>query len=182
MHGWVRDLLCKPNIYVSWSTSELREWLVPWNMFNPSSKILFTDRSKAVLLLWNIFVIYVLFVMPSCLFITALWSPAGKGLASWLTCIWSSLVVLSLTHVMSWLRCGSWLHRFLIFAFLLTCCLLTESTEAIWKLSESKGINLSNDTPISSPSSFYCYRTCIDNNTQYMIAQYFLEGLNERGI
>ena len=26
------------------------------------------------------------FVMFSCLFILALWSPAGKGLASWLSC------------------------------------------------------------------------------------------------
>ena len=46
----------------------------------------FTDRSKAELLLWIICVIYVLCF--SCfrvrLFIAALWSPAGKGLTSWL--------------------------------------------------------------------------------------------------
>ena len=41
-----------------------------------------------VLLLWNICVIYVfVFVMLSCLFIAALWSPAGKGLTSWLSCV-----------------------------------------------------------------------------------------------
>ena len=28
-----------------------------------------------------------MFVMLSCLFIAALWSPAGKGLASWLSCV-----------------------------------------------------------------------------------------------
>ena len=30
---------CKPNIYVSWSTSELSVRLAPWNRFKPSSKI-----------------------------------------------------------------------------------------------------------------------------------------------
>ena len=59
---WVRGLSCKPNIYVSWSTSELRVRLAPLNRFKPSSKI-FPDRSKAVLLLW-IFYVFVL----SCLF------------------------------------------------------------------------------------------------------------------
>ena len=32
---------CKPNIYVSWSTSELRLRLAPWNRFKPSSKIFY---------------------------------------------------------------------------------------------------------------------------------------------
>ena len=50
--------------------------------------IFFTDRSKAVLLLWILFVIYVFMsVMLSCLFNAALWSPAGKGLISWLSCM-----------------------------------------------------------------------------------------------
>ena len=40
MMHWVMGLLCKPNIYVSWSTSELKVWLAPpWNRFKPSSKI-----------------------------------------------------------------------------------------------------------------------------------------------
>ena len=58
MHWWVRGLSCKPNIYVSWSASELGVRLAPLNWFKPSSKI-FTDRSKAVLLLW-IFYVFVL--------------------------------------------------------------------------------------------------------------------------
>ena len=32
---------CKPNIYVSWSTSELRVRLAPLNRFKPSSKIFY---------------------------------------------------------------------------------------------------------------------------------------------
>ena len=39
MHWYARGLSCKPNIYVSWSTSELRVRLAPWNRFKPSSKI-----------------------------------------------------------------------------------------------------------------------------------------------
>ena len=50
--------------------------------FKPSSKIFFTDRSKAVPFLCGSFVFYV--SMFSCLFIAVLWSPAGKGLNSWL--------------------------------------------------------------------------------------------------
>ena len=44
----------------------------------------FTDRSKAVLLLWIIHVISVfrLLCFLASLFIDALWSPAGKGLTS----------------------------------------------------------------------------------------------------
>ena len=68
------------NKLVTWSTSELRVRMVPWNMFQLSSNY-FTDRSKAVLLLWILSVICVLFVFVilSCLFLAALWSPAGKG-------------------------------------------------------------------------------------------------------
>ena len=47
----------------------------------------FIDRSKAVLLLWFFYVFFsVLRLLYLCarLFKCALWSPAGKGLASWL--------------------------------------------------------------------------------------------------
>ena len=45
----------------------------------------FTDRSKAVLLLWIfcVFSVLCLLCLCACLFICALWSPAGKGLTSW---------------------------------------------------------------------------------------------------
>ena len=59
----------------------------------------FTDRSKAVLLLWIFYVFVLSCVCYVCarLFICALWSPAGKGLTSWLSCVVSS-VSLSLSH------------------------------------------------------------------------------------
>ena len=55
------------------------------------------------------------------LFICASWSPAGKGLTSWLSFVVSSV---SFTFpLVSWVRCGTWLYRFLIFATLLTLTL-----------------------------------------------------------
>ena len=89
----VGGLSCKPNIYVSWSTSELRMRLVPWNGFKHSSKIFFTDRSKAVTLLWIICAIYALCF--SRLFIGALWSPSGKGLTSWLLFVMFNCVIVT---------------------------------------------------------------------------------------
>ena len=57
--------------------------------------------------------------MLSRLFIAALWSPAGKGLTAWLLLV-MFIVFLLLSHVVSWVKCGTWLHRFLIFAIFLT--------------------------------------------------------------
>ena len=80
-----------------------------------------TDSSKAILLLWIFYGFSVLCLLCLCarLFICALWSPAGKGLTSWL-----SFVVYNCDFVafplVSWVRCGAWLYRFLIFAPLLT--------------------------------------------------------------
>ena len=52
------------------------------------------------------------------LFICALWSPAGKGLASWLSFVVSNCEFVTFPLV-SWVRCGTWLYRFLIFTPLL---------------------------------------------------------------
>ena len=45
-------------------------------------------------------------VMLSRLFIAALWSPCGKELTSWLLFVMFNCV-LSLSHVVSWVRCGT---------------------------------------------------------------------------
>ena len=47
---------------------------------------IFTNRSKAVLLLRFICVIDLVFFMLSSLFIAALWAPAGQGLTSCVLC------------------------------------------------------------------------------------------------
>ena len=46
------------------------------------------------------------FLMLSRLFIAALWSPEGKGLTSWLLFV-KCIVILLLTHLLSWDRCGT---------------------------------------------------------------------------
>ena len=59
------------------------------------------------------------------LFIAALWSPEGKGLTSWLLFV-MFIVILLLSHFVSWDRCGTWLYRFLIPAVFLTYKMLFE--------------------------------------------------------
>ena len=49
------------------------------------------------------------FVKLSRLFIAALRLPAGKGLTSWLLFVMYNCV-LSLSHVVSWVRCGTLLY------------------------------------------------------------------------
>ena len=68
-----------------------RDWHCGTNLSRPVN--CFTDHSKAVLLLWITFVICVsCFSGLICLFNAALWSPAGRGLASWLSCVWCFVV------------------------------------------------------------------------------------------
>ena len=119
----------------------------PLNRFKPSSKIYywpFQGGTSFVDLLC--FSVLCLLCLCARLFICALWPPAGKGLTSWLSIvvsncefvtfplvswvrcgswlyrflIFTSLLTLSLYHVVSWVRCGTWFYRFLIFATFLT--------------------------------------------------------------
>ena len=53
------------------------------------------------------------------LFICALWSPAEKGLTSWLSFVVSNCEFVTFPLV-SWVGCGTGLYRLLIFAPLLT--------------------------------------------------------------
>ena len=52
------------------------------------------------------------------LFVDALWSPARKGLTSWLAFVMSNCDVVTFPLV-SWVRCGTWVYRFLSFALFL---------------------------------------------------------------
>ena len=69
---------------------------------------IFTDRPKAVLHLWIIYVISVLFLLcfRARLFIDALWSPAGKGPSSWLSFVMSHCEGVTFLLV-SWVSCGA---------------------------------------------------------------------------
>ena len=48
----------------------------------------------------------VLLCFRACVFIDALWSPAGKGLISWLSFVMSYYEVVTFPLV-SWVRCGA---------------------------------------------------------------------------
>ena len=82
----------------------------------------FTECSKAVLLLWIFYVFSVLRLLCLCvrLFICALWSPAGKGLTSWLSFVVSYCEFVTFDRI-SWVRCGidcfdsCSLHHYLLF-------------------------------------------------------------------
>ena len=71
--------------------------LAPWNMFKHSSKKIFTHRSKAVLLLWILFVIYVSRLSLLYRLVCSL-QPCDHLLTSWLSCVWCFLELLSLSH------------------------------------------------------------------------------------
>ena len=76
------------------------------NRFQPSSKY-FVDRSKAVLFFVDhVCCLGLVFLMLSRLFIAVWWSPAGKGLTSWLL-LDMFIVFLLLSHVISWVSCGT---------------------------------------------------------------------------
>ena len=84
---------------MSWSTSELRVRLARLNRFKPSRKIFywpFQGGTSFVDLLCFCSILCLLCLCAS-LFICALWSPAVKGLTSWLSFVVSA-VSLSLSH------------------------------------------------------------------------------------
>ena len=69
---------------------------------------IFADRSRAMLLLWIILVISVVCFLcfRARLFIVALWSPAWKGLTSWLSFVMSNCEFVTFPWI-SWVRCGT---------------------------------------------------------------------------
>ena len=78
------------------------------NLFKPSSKIfncLFEGSTSFVDLLCFCSVLCLL-CFCACLFICALWSPAGKGLTSWLSFVVSYCEFVTFTLV-SWVRRGT---------------------------------------------------------------------------
>ena len=109
------------------STSELRVRIAPWNGFKPSSKIFLLTVPKRFFFCGS----FMLFMSCVChayasLVIAALWSSTGKGLTSWLSFVMFNCV-LSLSQVVSCVRCGTWLYRFRIVATFLTLTL------CLWK-------------------------------------------------
>ena len=108
--------------HVKWSTSEMRVRLVLLNLSKTSSNYFHTDHSKTVFFvdLFCYLCFTFVFISMSCLFLAPLWSPAGKGLTSWLSCVWCFPVFLSLSHMMYRVR---W-RKYLIVSIPDICLLL----------------------------------------------------------
>ena len=58
--------------------------LAPLNWFKSSIKIFYGPFEGGTSFLKHLCYLFLVFVIPLRLFIAALWSPAGKGLTSWL--------------------------------------------------------------------------------------------------
>ena len=105
---------------MSWSTSELRVRLAPLNRFKPSSKIFywpFQGGTSFVDLLCFCSVLCLLCFVRVCLYVLR-GHLLGKGWPLGSRCgVFCEFVTFPLV---SWVRCGTWLYRFLIFATLLT--------------------------------------------------------------
>ena len=100
---------------VSWSTSELRVRLALWKRFKPSSKIILLTVP-----IWIICVINVLCL--SCFRVCSL-LPCGHLLRKgWPlgSRLWCLIVFFALSRVVSWVRCVTWMYRFLILVAFLT--------------------------------------------------------------
>ena len=91
-----------------------------WNRFKPSIKTFYWpfQGGTSFVDLLCFYSVQKLLCRCARLFICALWSPAVKGLTSWLSFVVSNCEFVTFPLV-SWVRCGTWLYRFLIFALLL---------------------------------------------------------------
>ena len=114
--------------------------LVLWNWFKPSSKILLQTVPRRYFFRGS----FVFFMSCVChafeSVLAVLWSHAGKGLASWLLFV-MFIVFLSLSHLVSWVRCGTWLYWFLIFALFLTLFQLLHCTGLSRQIDSNLGTN-----------------------------------------
>ena len=110
-----------PGLNQYWARINVR--LAPLNRFKPSSKIFYWPFQGGTSFVDFLCFFSVLYLLCLCahLFICALWSPAWKGLTSWPSFVVSTTDCEFVAFpLVSWVGCGTWLYRFLIFAPLLT--------------------------------------------------------------
>ena len=116
---------------LTWHGSEMdNNFIVILRLSNPKHAV-YEIRQKMDLLCFCS--VLCLLCLCARLIICALWSPAGKGLTSWLSFVVSYCEFVTFPLV-SWVRCGTWSYRFLIFAPLLTLIgpLISEK-KCVWK-------------------------------------------------
>ena len=116
---------------MSRSTSELRVRLAPLNRFKPSSKIFYRPFQGGISFVGLLCLICLVFGMSLwasvylCLVVTS-WERADL-----LALVWGVQLWVCHFPIVSWVRCGTWLYRFLIFAPLLTLPILSYSSRYI---------------------------------------------------
>ena len=119
--SWLLCLLCFVTFQnVSWSASELMERLAPWNWFKPSGNIFLLTVLRRFFFCksFELFISCVCHASASvhcCLVVSYL---ERDGLLAVVCDV--RLCLLLLSHVVSKVRCGTWLYRFLILASFLT--------------------------------------------------------------
>ena len=100
------DICENINIYVSRSTSELRVRLARHKTGLSRPVKYFTDRTKAVLLLW-IFYVFFVFAMPLCTSVyMCLVVTCWERLTSWFLFVVSNCEFVTFPLV-TWVRCGT---------------------------------------------------------------------------
>ena len=105
MHWYVRGVSCKPNIFVSWSTSELRVGFARHETgLSPPVKYFYWPSQGGASFV-NHCLVFVILSRASVYW--NLWSPAGKRLTSWPSYVMSSCEVVTVPLI-SWVRCGAW--------------------------------------------------------------------------
>ena len=122
MFVWIDSLrsinnlsVMKGRIFLGWTSTKLgHNAVMPVRLehTDPRSRVKYstTEPLRSLCLL----------CLCGCLLICPLWSPAGKGLTSWPSFVVSYYEFVTFPLV-SWVRCGTWLYRFLIFPPLHTC-------------------------------------------------------------
>ena len=101
----------------SWTKGEVG---APLNRFKPSSKVLLLTFPRRCFFCGSFMLFLSCFVMPSCTSVCwCLVVTCWEGLTSWLSFVMSIYDVVTFPLVSS-VRCGAWLYRFLIFALFLT--------------------------------------------------------------
>ena len=84
----------------------------PVIMFSPETEIvlyylLYIAILKSSSFADHLCYLCLMFAMLSRLFIAALWSPERKGLTSWFLFVMCIIVILLLSNMVSWYRCGN---------------------------------------------------------------------------
>ena len=117
---WVGGLSCGPGVYVTWSASGLGVRLAPLGRFGPSGEIFywpFQGGTSFVDLLCFCSVLCLLCFVRVCLCVLCGrllgGGGGGAGLLANVCGVFCEFVTFPLV---SWVRCGTWLYRFLIFA------------------------------------------------------------------